>query len=103
MVTLSVLVYYTGWIFWVLEIINSIFNIWTISATIFGCMVVSLDLIYPGVENISQSYIIVFFLIPILLFLQIVEIVLEEDNEEETAPAAWYLTIFFLISKHYQL
>ena len=91
MVGLSVLVYYyTSWIVWVLEIMNTIFNIWTVFAFTVCCFVFLLELIYTGViEIISQSLIMGFFLMPILLFLEMVEIVLEDDDEEEeVAPAA---------------
>ena len=96
MAALSFLVYNKSWIGWIIldnfQIINSILNIWTVSAFLVGFFVVSLEENYGGVnEIITQSLMIAIFLFPIILFtkmLEMVEYAFDVDNEEEPAPAA---------------
>ena len=97
MFALSFLVYNKIWIGWIIldnfQIINSILNIWTVSAFLVGFFVVSLaEVNYGGVnEIITQSLMIAIFLFPIILFtkmLEMVEYAFDVDNEEEPAPAA---------------
>ena len=98
MVALSFLVYNKSWIGWIIwdnfQIINSILNIWTVSAFLVGFFVVSLaEVNYGGVnEIITQSLMIAIFLFPIILFTKMLEMVeyalFDVDDEEEPAPAA---------------
>ena len=97
MFALSFLVYNKIWIGWIIldnfQIINSILNIWTVSAFLVGFFVVSLaEVNYGGVnEIITQSLMIAIFLFPIILFtkmLEMVECAFDVDNEGEPAPAA---------------
>ena len=98
MVALSFLVYNKSWIGWIIwdnfQIINSILNIWTVSAFLVGFFVVSLaEVNYGGVnEIITQSLTIAIFLFPIILFTKMLEMVeyalFDVDDEEEPAPAA---------------
>ena len=91
---LSILIYNESWIAgWVLEIINSILNIWTVSAFIVGLgffgIVDLLEMNYGGVkEIIMQSSIMSIFLYPLIFFTKMVQYTFEVDNEEEPAPAA---------------
>ena len=91
---LSILIYNESWIAaWVLEIINSILNIWTVSAFIVGLgffgTVDLLEMNYGGVkEIIMQSSIMSIFLYPLIFFTKMVQYTFEVDNEEEPAPAA---------------
>ena len=97
MVALSFLVYNKNWIGWIIwdnfQIINSILNIWTVSAFLVGFFVVSVEENYGGVnEIITQSLMIAIFLFPIILFTKMLEMVeyalFDVDDEEEPAPAA---------------
>ena len=92
---LSILIYNESWIAgWVLEIINSILNIWTVSAFIVGLgfygIEDSLEMNYGGVnEIIMQSSILSIFLYPLIFFTKMVQYTfVDVDNEEEPAPAA---------------
>ena len=91
---LLILIYNESWIAgWVLEIINSILNIWTVSAFIVGLgffgIVDLLEMNYGGVkEIIMQSSIMSIFLYPLIIFTKMVQYTFEVDNEEEPAPAA---------------
>ena len=91
--TLSILIYNESWIGLVLEIINSILNIWTVSAFIVGLgffgIEDSLEMNYGGVkEIIMQSSILSIFLYPLIFFTKMVQYTFEVDNQEEPAPAA---------------
>ena len=92
--TLSILIYNESWIGLVLEIINSILNIWTVSAFIVGLgffgIEDSLEMNYGGVkEIIMQSSILSIFLYPLIFFTKMVQYTfVDVDNEEEPAPAA---------------
>ena len=93
--TLSILIYNESWIAaWVLEIINSILNIWTVSAFIVGLgffgIEDSLEMNYGGVkEIILQSSILSIFLYPLIFFTKMVQYTfVDVANEEEPAPAA---------------
>ena len=92
---LSILIYNESWIAgWVLEIINSILNIWSASAFIVGLgffgIVDLLKMNYGGVkEIIMQSSILSIFLYPLIFFTKMVQYTfVDVDNEEEPAPAA---------------
>ena len=91
---LSILIYNESWIAgWVLEIINSILNIWTVSAFIVGLgffgIADVLEMNYGGVkEIIMQSSIMSIFLYPLIFFTKMVQYTFEVDIEEEPAPAA---------------
>ena len=91
---LSILIYNESWIAgWVLEIINSILNIWTVSAFIVGLgffgIADSLEMNYGGVnEIIMQSSLMSIFLYPLVFFTKMVQYTFEVDDEEEPAPAA---------------
>ena len=92
--TLSILIYNESWIGLVLEIINSILNIWTVSAFIVGLgffgIEDSLEMNYGGVkEIILQSSILSIFLYPLIFFTKMVQYTfVDVANEEEPAPAA---------------
>ena len=91
---ISILIYNESWIGLVLEIINSILNIWTVSAFIVGLgffgIEDSLEMNYGGVkEIIMQSSILSIFLYPLIFFTKMVQYTfVDVDNEEEPAPAA---------------
>ena len=92
---LSISMYNESWIAaWVLEIINSILNIWTVSAFIVGLgffgIADSLEMNYGGVkEIIMQSSIMSIFLYPLILFTKMFQYTFVDfDIEEEPAPAA---------------
>ena len=91
---ISILIYNEGWIAaWVLEIINSILNIWTVSAFIVGLgffgIVDSREMNYGGVNKIiMQSSIMSIFLYQLIFFTKMMQYTFDVDNEEEPAPAA---------------
>ena len=94
---LSILIYNESWIAgWVLEIINSILNIWTVSAFIVGVglgffgIADSREMNYGGVNKIiMQSSIMSIFLYPLILFTKMWQYTFVDfDIEEEPAPAA---------------
>ena len=92
---ISILIYNESWIAaWVLEIINSILNIWTVSAFIVGLgffgIVDSREMNYGGVNKIiMQSSIMAIFLYPLILFTKMWQYTFVDfDIEEEPAPAA---------------
>ena len=92
---LSILIYNESWIAgWVLEIINSILNIWTVSAFIVGLgffgIADSRAMNYGGVNKIiMQSSIMSIFLYPLILFTKMWQYTFVGfDIEEEPAPAA---------------
>ena len=92
---LSILIYNESWIpGWVLEIINSILNIWTVSAFIVGLgffgILDLLEMNYGGVNKIiMQSSIMSIFLYPLILFTKMWQYTFVDfDIEEEPAPAA---------------
>ena len=92
---LSILIYNESWIAgWVLEIINSILNIWTVSAFIVGLgffgIADSRAMNYGGVNKIiMQSSIMSIFLYPLILFTKMWQYTFVDfDIEEEPAPAA---------------
>ena len=92
---ISILIYNESWIAaWVLEIINSILNIWTVSAFIVGLgffgIADSREMNYGGVNKIiMQSSIMAIFLYPLILFTKMFQYTFVDfDIEEEPAPAA---------------
>ena len=92
---ISISIYNESWIAaWVLEIINSILSIWTVSAFIVGLgffgIVDSLEMNYGGVnEIIMQSSIMSIFLYPLIVFTKMFQYTFVDfDIEEEPAPAA---------------
>ena len=92
---ISILIYNESWIAaWVLEIINSILNIWTVSAFIVGLgffgIADSCAMNYGGVNKIiMQSSIMSIFLYPLILFTKMFQYTFVDfDIEEEPAPAA---------------
>ena len=92
---ISILIYNKSWIAaWVLEIINSILHIWTVSAFIVGLgffgIVDSREMNYGGVNKIiMQSSIMSIFLYPLIVFTKMFQYTFVDfDIEEEPAPAA---------------
>ena len=86
---ISISIYNESWIAaWVLEIINSILNIWTVSAFIVGLGFFGMN--YGKVnEIIMQSSIMSIFLYPLIIFTKIFQYTFVDfDIEEEPAPAA---------------
>ena len=86
---ISILIYNEGWIAaWVLEIINSILNIWTVSAFIVGLGFFGMN--YGRVNKIiMHSSIMSIFLYPLIVFTKMFQYTFVDfDIEEEPAPAA---------------
>ena len=97
MFALSFLVYNKIWIGWIIldnfQIINSILNIWTVSAFLVGFFVVSLaEVNYGGVnEIITQSLMIAIFLFPIIK-----EIYRKRFHSKSRKSLKWHFLTFLI-------